>query len=137
HTAATGGRHAVAHQSREAKRPLEVDPYHLVKQGLGNIGGGGGDRRHAGVVDQHIHLAKLGVGSVHQAVDLVPVADMAAVGEGFAAEGAHFAGGFLAVFHLAAGDHHIGAAHRKSLDHLVAEAAAAAGDQHHFAGKVE
>ena len=43
----------------------------------------------------------------------------------------------FAVFQLAAGDDHIGAALGKGLDHQIAQAAAAAGNQNDLASEIE
>ena len=59
-------RHPRADQRGEAERALEVDADHLVPQLLGHRGEVGVERRHAGVVDQHVDPPEGGVGLLDQ-----------------------------------------------------------------------
>jgi hypothetical protein len=97
----------------------------------------GRDRGDAGVVDEHVDVAELAVDSVDETVQLVPVADVAGIGEGAAAQGADLRGHRLAGIELAARDGDVRPHGREALGHLVAEPAAPARDQYDLAGHVE
>ena len=134
--AALAFRHAVRHLRREAEGALEIEVHDGIEQLLGDLVAGR-SWPHAGVVDQDVDAAKGGIGLFHQPVALRPFADMGADSDGAAAKGTAFLGHRFAIFQIAAGDDDIGAALGQSLDHLIAQTPAAAGDQRHLAGEIK
>lgn len=97
-------------------------------------GAGGG---HSGIIDQHVDPPEFPISRLDQRIAIGPSPGMHGKGQGAAAEFAAFLGHDLTVFQLAAGDDHIGPAFGESLDHHIAEPAAAAGNQHDLAGEIE
>ena len=136
--AAAVGDHAFTDQRREPERPLEVEVRHRVEQLLGDVGQLVVQRRHAGVVDQHVDAPELGIDGVDQAVQLVPPPHVHGVCERAPARrGGDLLGGRDAGVVLAAGDDDIGAAPRRGQRHLPSQPPAATGDQDHAVGQVE
>ncbi len=78
------------------------------------------------------------VGRIHQSVELVPTANVHLIRHGGAAGlGLDLLCDGHAVVHVAAGDHHVGAAAGYAEGHLATQSATAAGNQHHLIGEVE
>ncbi len=94
-------------------------------------------RRDAGVVDEHVDTTELGDGRVDERRALVPVADVAAHGQGPPAARADVGRDRLARVELAARDHDVGARVRETESHGAAETLATAGDDDDLAGCVE
>jgi hypothetical protein len=128
----------IADQRRQAERALEVEVDHAVEELLGHVGQLVVDGRHARVVEQDVDLAESVVDGVDERGELIPAADVDAVGHGLAAGLlGDVLRDLLAVLQLAAGDHHVRALPGDGVGDLLAEAAAAAGDDHDLAGQVE
>src|SRR5260370_4825184 len=67
----------------------------------------------------------------------LPVRQVAGMGPSLAAHAPDFCSGILESLELAAGDENVGTVGSERLDHLIAQATAAAGNQGHFAGEIE
>ena len=134
---AAGIDHALAHFRAKPERTFQIDVQHLVVQRLRDIRRTAVERRHAGVVDQHVDLAEMSVNRVDQPVYLIPVADVAAMGESAPAERLDLLRHGLARIGLAAGDRDIGAGRRETQRHFPSHTAAAAGDQDDLAGHID
>ena len=130
--------HPRADEHGQAERALEVDGENLVVQLLGHAHEVRIERGHPGVVDEHVDLAEAVVGGVDEAVELVPVADVAGDGQGLTARGRlHLLGHRLAVVELATGDDDVGARLGQAEHDGVSETAAATGDDGDLVGDVE
>ena len=92
------------------------------------------ERRHARVIDQDVDLAEALVSGIGQRLELVPIADMAAVRQGLAPEALlHILRQRLAVVELATRDDDIGSVLGESEHHLAAHPATAPGHQRDLA----
>ena len=125
--AALARRHAAADQRHQAERALEVQRHDAVEELLGRLERGRRQRRGPGIVHQDVDLAEGGIGRIDQPIELLPVRHVAGMGPGLAAHRPDFRGGLLASLELAAGDEDVGTVGGKRLDHLIAQATAAAG----------
>ena len=92
---------------------------------------------HGRIVDQDVDLPEGGEGSLHQAVEFLPVGDVAGMGCRLAAHRPHLGRDLVAGFQLAAGDEDVGTVLGEGLHHLVAQPAAAAGNEGNLAREVE
>ena len=130
--------HARADQRRQPEVALHVDRHNLVVERFADIRDVGVKRRHAGVVHQNVHVAKLLIGNRRQALHVLPTASVRADGQRPLA-GARFdlRRQRLAIGDLATGDDDVRPRLGKRQHHLPPEPAAAAGDQGHLAGQVK
>ncbi len=128
--------HALPDHRREPERSLQVHSDHLVEQRLADLGQAGVERRHAGVVDQHVDLAEPFVDGVDEPIDLIPVTGMAGVGEPLAAHRLDLRHHLAAGVDFPAGDDDVGAG-GEGKRHFTAQSAAAAGDQSSASGEIE
>ena len=121
----------------EVGKKAAEDAKEEIEELLRRVEGRRRQRRGAGIVDQDIDLAEGGIGGVDQAVELLPVGHVAGMGCRLATHRPNLGSGLVAALELAAGDEYVGAMGREGLDHLVAQAAAAARHQGHFSGQIE
>ena len=109
--------------------PFRLTREHLVPELLGDALRIGVRRRDPGVVDEHVDAAELVVGRVDERVDLVPVADVAAVRERAPTEAPDLRRGLVARVLLPARDDDVRAGLRERAQDRATEAPRATGDQ--------
>ena len=110
--------------------PLHVDPDGRVPEPLGDVNDVAVKRRHSSVVDEDVDVSELVVGRVDEPVQLVPVGDVAGVGQcAPAGRLLDLVRGGSAIVELARRDDDICTRLGKPLHHRATESAAAAGDE--------
>src|SRR5262249_45025507 len=95
------------------------------------------ERRLAGVVDQHVHFAKLIIRSMRKALALLPPSHMTGIRHCPTAAITYGATDLLATFHLSARDHQISTCIGETERHGTAETPAAASDESHFSLQID
>ena len=109
--------------------PFQVHVQHLVVKRFGHVGQLVVQRRHAGVVHQHVEPAETLFGQCQQALVGLPVTRVVLHGQGCAAAvGLDLRRQRLAVVQLAAGDDHAGTGPGKGQADFPADSPAATGN---------
>mmetsp|Transcript_5199 Transcript_5199/g.19368 ORF Transcript_5199/g.19368 Transcript_5199/m.19368 type:complete len:476 (-) Transcript_5199:1242-2669(-) len=130
------GQHALAHLLRDEEGAARVGVHHEVVVVLGDVGEalGGAD---AGVVDQDVQRADLGLGMGHGGLDADDIGDVQRHDMGVAAAAFDLGAQVLEPLDTAAGQHDTGTGLGQGLGELRAQAAGRTGDQGHAAFEVD
>jgi hypothetical protein len=131
------GGHVRGGQDRQPERALQVHGQRLVEQFLAHRVEAVVQRRHAGVVDEHVQPAGPRERLGDEPVAVAPPAHVTGDGHRLApGRGLDLLGRGLARVKLAGGDDHVGARLGQRLDDGPADSARSPGDDGHLAGHV-